>query len=315
MELMGGRSGIFGIAVNGPNTKTGKIMKKLSAVFIAALLGLSAYAAENAPAHPSEFAKAQAALKERAPEEYAKIEKLAATDLYAAMREFRALAQKHDVKLPRPGFGSRHRRGPGEGRGDFPGRGGDRPGRGDFPGRGSRSGRGGGMMEQIVAEGKMRAKFPEEYDAAVKELNAAEDKLQQLAERAEVKIPRNMISQLRRLREKAPEKFAEIERRAAEEPREAMRELFELAEANGIELDMPMMRGGRGGRPGRGGEAPEEKPEPRKISNPPIRKLREAFPEEMERYDALRQEDPAAAAKLLRELAEKLKERSAGDQR
>ena len=289
-----------GVAID--DTKTGKIMKKLSALCIAALLGLGAYAAETAPARPSEFAKAQATLKERAPEEYAKIEKLAATDLYAALRELRALAQKHDVKLPRPSFGSRNRRGPGDG---------DRPGRGEFPGRGGRSGRGGGMMEQIVAEGKINAKFPEEFAAVMKELNAAEDKLYQLAEKAEVKIPRNLISQLRRLREKAPEKFAEIERRADDEPREAMRELFELAEANGIELAMPMMRGGRGGRPGRG-DAPEEKPEPRKISKAPIRKLREAFPEDMARYDSLRQEDPAAAARLLRDLTEKLKGQPAG---
>lgn len=291
-------------------------MKKLSAVFIAALLGLGAYAADDAQAQSGEFAKAQATLKERAPEEYAKIEKLAATDLNAALRELRSLARKHDVKLPRSGFGSRNRRGFEDGgrpgRGEFPGRG-DFPGRGNFPGRGDRPGRGGGMMEQIAADGKIRAKFPEEYTAVVNELNAAEDKLYQLAERAEVKYPRNMMSQFRRLREKAPEKFAEIESRAADEPREAMRELFELAEANGIELAMPMMRGGRG--PRGGDAAPEEKPEPRRMSNPPLRKLRTAFPEEMARYDELRQEDPAAAAKLLRELADKLKEQSDGSQR
>ena len=64
-----------------------------------------------------------------------------------------------------------------------------------------------------------------------------------------------------------------------------------------------------------GDAAPEEKPEPRRMSNPPLRKLRTAFPEEMARYDELRQEDPAAAAKLLRELADKLKEQSDGSQR
>ena len=68
-------------------------MKRFSAICIAALTGLNLYAAETkTPEEPSDFAKAQTVLKQRAPEEYAKIEKLAATDLHAALREFRAAA-------------------------------------------------------------------------------------------------------------------------------------------------------------------------------------------------------------------------------
>ena len=169
--------------------------------------------------------------------------------------------------------------------------------------------RGGSPLETLTIDAKLREKFPNEFAAAVRELTAAEDKLNQLAERAGVKYPTNFISQLRRLRDKAPERFAAIEAKAAEEPREAMRELFELAREQNVELGMPMMRGRRGGRgnpDGRGGDFAEEKPAPRKLSTPPLRKLREKFPEEMRRYESLRQEDPAAATKLLRELAERL---------
>ena len=273
-------------------------MKIFSALCIAVLLGMGAYAAEDA-APPSDFAKVQAALKQRAPEEYAKIEKLAATDLNAALREFRELARKRDLKLPRPG--GRNRRGPD---------GGDRPMHGGHPGRGDRQMRGGGPLETLILDAKLRKRFPEEFAAAVRELIAAEDKLNQLAERGGVKYPPNFISQLRRLRDRAPEKFAAIESKAATEPREGLRELVELAREQGIELGMPTMRGrrgGRGGPEGRGGDFTGEKPAPRKLSTPPLRKLREKFPEEMRRYESLRQEDPAAAAKLLRELAERLK--------
>ena len=172
--------------------------------------------------------------------------------------------------------------------------------------------RGGNPLEALAADAKLRERFPEEFNAVIRELNAAEDKLNKLAERGGVKYPPNFTSQLRRLRDKAPEKFSAIERRAADDPREAMRELFELAREQGVDLAMPMMRGGRGGRggfPGRGGfggDRPEEPPAPRKLSTPPLRKLRENFPAEMKRYEELRQEDPAAAAKLLRELADRL---------
>ncbi len=274
-------------------------MKRFSALCIAALLGLGAYAAEDTATPPSDFAKVQAELKQRAPEEYAKIEKLAATDLNAALREFREAARKHDLKLPRPA-GGRYRRGPENG---------DRQMRGGFPGRGDRQMRGGGPLEALTADAKLREKFPVEFAAVVRELLAAEDKLNNLAERGGVKYPPNFISQLRRLHDKAPKKFAAIEAKIAADPREGMRELFELAREQGIELVMPMMRGRRGGRgnpDGHGGDFADEKPAPRKLSTPPLRKLREKFPEEMRRYESLRQEDPAAATRLLRELAERL---------
>ena len=101
-------------------------MKRLSSILAAALLTIAGYAAEQS----GDFAKAQAELKARAPEDYAKIEKLAATDLNAAMREFRAAAKRHGIKLPRPQI-QRSRR---------PGTDGERPGRGERMERGERQG-------------------------------------------------------------------------------------------------------------------------------------------------------------------------------
>ncbi len=130
-----------------------------------------------------------------------------------------------------------------------------------------------------------------------------------LAERAGVNYPRNFSAALRKLRAAAPEKMAEIDRLAEEDPRGTFRSLSELAEEQGVELGFPMMRGRRGeGRP-RGEDA---KPEPRRLKNPPLRKLRETFPEEMKNYEELRQRDPAAAKKLLLELTEKLNVRPTG---
>jgi len=274
-------------------------MKCFHAILAAAALVVSAYAAEE----PGDFAKAQAELKARAPEDYAKIEKLAATDLNAAMREFRAAARKHGVKIPRPQV-QRSRR-PGA-EGARPGRGGERPGR--------ERGRGINPMTQLIIDGKIRKAFPQEFDAVNRELCAVEEKLEKLAERAGVKYPLNFNAQLHKLRVAAPEKMAEIELMAAEDPRGAFRAINELAKEHGLEIAAPGMRGRRGGeRPGRGPRGGgEEKLEPRRIATPPLRKLREEFPEEMKRYDELRQEDPEAAKKLLLELNDRLKKQRPG---
>lgn len=282
-------------------------MKRFLTIGAAALLGLCASAADVRAAGDGEFAKAQAALKAKAPEAYAKIEKLAATDLNAALREFRKLAREQKIQLPRPTFslGDRGRRVfPGDDRAErYP--------RGDRGGRpGMSGGRSGNPLAALIAESQIRAKFPTEFAEAAGQLAAAENRMRELAAKAHVEYPRNFSSQLRVLREKAPRRFAEIEAKAADSPREAMRELMALADEEKIELALPV-RGGRGGRGGRA-DAAEHRPEPRKVSHPPLRKLRETFPDEMKRYEQLRRNDPSAAAKLLRELAAKLEtERSA----
>ena len=258
-------------------------MKLFSAICAAALLTVAGFAEEP----PSEFAKAQAELKARAPEEFARIEKLAATDLNAALREFRSVARKHNVKLPRPNF-QRNRRPDGEGRRQW---------------RGDRPGRGGNPLEQLTADAAIRKAFPQEFAAVNGELCAAEAKMRDLAKRAGVDYPNSPAAMIRQLRVAAPEKLAEVERLAEDDPRAAFRAFSELMQEQGLGFAPPPDRGRRGF----GGRDREEKPEPRRLSNPPLRKLREAFPEEMKRYEELRQEDPAAAKKLLLELSERLK--------
>jgi len=273
-------------------------MNRFSAVIAAALLGLGAYAAD-VPASPSEFAKAQAALKEKHPEEYAKIEKLAATDLSAALKAFRNVARKYKLmpqrepSQPRDGNFGRHRSGARHG-----------------------GGRGGNPLSTLAAEGRIRARFPEEYAAVSREMSAAEEKMRSLAERAGVDYPPSLAVQLRLLRNKAPERFTAIEEKAAESPREAMRELMRLAAEENVTLPIMAGRGGmrggmRGDRPHRGDM---DKPEPRRLKNPPMRRLRETFPEEMKRYEDLRQSDPDGAAKLLRELMSKLESDRSGSE-
>ena len=273
-------------------TKNGDIMKKLMTMGAVALLGLGAYAAEVRNPGESEFSRAQAALKLKAPEEYAKIEKLAAADLDAALREFRKLAREQKIQLPRPRFdaGDRGRR--------FPSGGGPR-------GPEMRGGRGMNLLAVFAAENQIREKFPEEFAKASAELAAAEKRIRELAVKAHVQYPENLVGQLRALREKAPERFAAVAAKSADSPREAMMELMRLAEDEKIELALPM-RGGRAGRHGERPEARDRQAGPRKLSGPPLRKLRETFPEEMKRYEELRKNDPRSAAKLLRELTDKL---------
>ena len=91
---------------------------------------------------------------------------------------------------------------------------------------------------------------------------------------------------------------------------EAWRELMKLAKEENVKLSMPF--GGRGGRGpgGPGGRGPGNhggSGEMRKVqAPPPMARLRETFPEDMKRYEALRDSDPAAAERLLRELVDKL---------
>ena len=283
---------------------------KLSSVLCATVFAsFCVYAAETAPTKPetpaSDFSKLQSALKAKDPEGFAKVEKLAASDLEAAMRELRDLARKHKIQMPirrfpggEPGggrdFGGGRRGGPG-------GPGGDRPGRGGM-----------NPLGQFAAESEIGTKFPEEYAKVSAELSAAENKMAQLAERAGVEYRISLSTQLRTLRAKNPDRFAEVERLAKESPMEAWRELMKLAKDENVKLSMPFGRGGRGG--GHGGHGGGRGPggqggsgEMRKVqAPPPMARLREAFPEDMKRYETLRDTDPAAAERLLRGLVDQL---------
>ena len=127
-----------------------------------------------------------------------------------------------------------------------------------------------------------------------------------LAARAHVEYPQNFTTQLRVLRGKAPEGFNAVVAKYPEDPRGAMADLMRLAEEHDVDLALPMRNRRGGGERMERGERQEGRPEPRKVNLPPMRKLREKFPEEMKRYEELKRQDPNAAAKLLRELAAKL---------
>ncbi len=113
------------------------MMKKVSmAGAVAALLVVSASG--------SPYSEAQARIKEKFPEEYAKIQTLAATDLGEAQKKMAELARKGNISLPRESGRSRFGGREGGSRGGREGReGGSRGGREGREGRegGSREGR------------------------------------------------------------------------------------------------------------------------------------------------------------------------------
>ena len=116
-----------------------------------------------------EWAKAQAELKKKYPEKYKEIEKLQATNLFAAMEKMRELASEASVTLP----GSR--------RGNWGGRPGGMPGGMRMPG-------GMGMMGNMrnpraAAEAELKAKYPAEYAEIEKQRILAENKLEELVRR------------------------------------------------------------------------------------------------------------------------------------
>ena len=157
------------------------------------------------------------------------------------------------------------------------------------PGGWNREGRRGGMM-----------------GAPVNPRAEAEAKLQELAKKAGVEIPKTMSEQLAELKAKYPKEMAEIEELGKTDRRAAFQKIRELAEKAGIKLFMPGM-GGRPGMPGRGnGSDDAPPPPPRENPMRQLRLLRQKFPEEMAEVDRLRRSDPAAARAKTRELLKKL---------
>ena len=289
-------------------------MKLTLAGAASALLVLSAWG--------SPFSEAQAKIKEKYPEEYEKIQAIAATDMAEAQKKLAELARKGNIRLPREsGWGQRSRfSGP---RGGERGERGERGGRGGMDFRGGRAGGMGGAMgmmrrfnplRRFVAESQIKSKFAAEYAQAEKELLAAADKIDELAKKAKVTLPVSSELQMRRLRAKAPEDFAKLEEQSESDPRAVFGGLRELAEKNGVTLSenpgQPRegrgFRGGeRGGERGergeRGGDRPPRAPG-RENPAQTIRKLRQKYPEEMKAIMALREEDPKEFSRRLQEL-------------
>ena len=181
-----------------------------------------------------------------------------------------------------------------------PPRRGGRPGERRSAERGERN-MGAAMFGRWIAEAKIAAAFPEKFA----ELEAAREKYEKelaaLAAAAKVELPPPRDDAMWQLRRKAPAEFAAVVREMERSPREAMRKLQELARKHDVRVFG--FSGGRGGQ-GWFGRGAESAVPSRRIDSPNLAQLRRKYPEEMKRYDALREEDPAAARKKLLEIIE-----------
>ncbi len=233
-----------------------------------------------------DWAKAQAELKKKAPEKYAEIEKLQATNLFAAMDKMRELAAEQNVTLP----GSRPRRDGGMM--------GQRM-RGGFGDRGPRGGMqwGGRGNERAMIEAKLKKDYPEDYAKIEQARLNTEEQLQALAKKANVKLPdtpESMRMKMEQLKAGFPKEYAEIEALRKDDPRAAMEKTRELAKKAGIEL--PAFNRPREGRPEREGGR----------SGNPIAELHRKYPEKMKEIEKLRRTSPTAYRQQIRELLEKM---------
>ena len=234
-----------------------------------------------------EWERVQAELKKKAPEKYAEIEKLQATNLFAAMEKMRELAVEQDIQLPgrrmgrERGMAGRRMRGFGEG---------ERRHRG--PREMARPGRGAG---RAVVEARLKKDFPEEYAKIEQARLNVEEQLQALAKKADVKLPdtpETMRLKMEQLKNKFPKEFAEVEKLRKEDPRAANEKMRELVEKAGIELPLPPRRRGPKGGPGRFGN--------------PMPELRRRFPEKMRELDKIRRSSPVEYRTEIRELMKKM---------
>jgi len=262
----------------------------------------------------SEYSDAQAKVKAKYPKEFAEIQQLAATDMAAAQKKLQELAAKGSIRLPRESSYS--------GRSGFSGRSGQfnrgqfgrgQSGRGGMNGRFGRGGMGGrgmqfNMLQRYLAEKQIAGKFPAEYAAADKEFLAAVAKLEALAAKAKVTLPISTEIQLRKLRAKAPEEFAKLEELSKSDPRAVFGKLRELSETHKIPLwESRDRRRDNDHRP------PAPAPAARKSPQQIMRDLRKAYPEEMKKIMALREEDPRLFARKIQELNTRYnKEKAAG---
>ena len=306
-------------------------MKRIAVMFVAAglLTGSLIYAQENGRRNRGnrppmqmnaetarKWSDVQTQLKQKYPEKFAEIEKLAQTNIALAMQKMNQLAREAKIELPRQrggrgeGFGGRRGEGFGGGRGEgFGPRGGFGGRRGE--GFGPRGGFGGGrgMMggnQRAEAEKQIREKFPKEFAAIEKTKEQAEEQLQELAKKAGVKLPLTqeaMMKKMAAVREKYKAEFEEIRKLRESDPQAARERTAEIFKREGIEMPMMNFR-----RPGDNNQA--DRPQPRR-SNPgqdirrKIEQMRKAYPEEMKKIQQLRSEDPQKFRQEMKKLADR----------
>lgn len=232
----------------------------------------------------------QSQLKKKFPEKFAEIEALAQTNIAQAMEKMTRLAREAKIATPMPQRGRGGRGGRGEGFGG---------GRGGF-----------GMMgsPRAEAEKRIKAKFPKEYEEIVKAREQAEENLQALAKKADVKLPLTQEAQMKKMaeiREKYKTEFEEIRKMRQTDPQGAMERTAEIFKREGIE--MPRMGMGRFGAPNEGRKAPQQarRGNARQDMQKKMELLRKAYPEEMKKLDELRKEDPAQFRNELRKLSKR----------
>lgn len=253
----------------------------------------------------AEWAKVQAELRKKYPEKFKEIEKLQATNLYAALEKMRELASEASMTLPSDRRGPRGgRRGAGEG-GDW------RGGMGMRPGMSGGGGMFGNMRNpRASVEAELKEKYPAEYAEVEKQRILAENKLEDLAKKANVKLPATTESVRLKMEElknsgKFKAEFEEIEKLRADDPRAAFQKTRELMQKAGIEMpQMGRFATGGFGRQGNS-EAEDISRTPRENPMRRLMDLRKKYPEEMRRLEAARRNDPEAYRKGVMELLKK----------
>ena len=262
----------------------------------------------------------QKQLKEKYPEKFAEIEKLAQTNIPSAMQKMNQLAREAKIATPRGGFGGgrggrggfgRDGEGFSGGRGGFGSRGGEGfgGGRGGFGQRGVLGGLGGVVNPRAEAEKQIKEKFPKEFAEIEKTKEQAEEQLQALAKKADVKLPLTqeaMMKKMAAIREKYKAEFEEIEKLRQEDPQAARERTNEIFKREGIE--MPMMGMGGFRRPGNNDQA-ANRPQRRGNAGQDMRKkmdqIRKAYPDEVKKLQALREEDPQQYRQKMKKLADR----------
>lgn len=153
---------------------------------------------------------------------------------------------------------------------------------------------------RIIAFETIRQKFPEESAKLDKIILETEEKYAELAKKSETELPVSIEVGLIKLRNADPAGYAEAFKAVKNDPRNGVRKLLELAKKHNITLTrQPRI----GMKEGRNVQTPAAN---RNIQRPDFRKLRSKFPEEMKKYEAMRQENPAQARQLLTDMMQRL---------
>ena len=147
-----------------------------------------------------------------------------------------------------------------------------------------------------------------EFAEIEKTKEQAEEQLQALARKADVKLPMTqeaMMKKMAAVREKYKAEFEEIDKLRQEDPQAARERTSEIFKREGIE--MPMM--GMGGFRRPEGNSQQQRQPRRGNSGQDMRKkmdqIRKAYPEEVKKLQALREEDPQKFRQEMKKLADR----------